>query len=384
MPKFMLIAGEASGDTLGAELVKALRGTEFGRESEYFGAGGPKMQEAGVELAIDMTKDSVIGVSDAIGKGFLFWRRMRFLKGLAIERKPDVVVLVDFSFFNHKFAKVLREASDANWRPKIVKYVSPQVWASRPGRANEMPRDFDLLLSIFPFEKAWYKERIPNFRVEFVGHPMVDRYAGRSFARGNEKEVLLLPGSRTRELRKHLPPMIEAIQQMRTSATFRCRMVLPSEGLRTLAATVAPLDGIEVGVGNLPERLSQATVAIASSGTVTMECAYFRVPTVVLYKTSWTTYEIGKRIVKVKYLAMPNLLADEEIFPEFIQDEATGANLAGAALELLNNEARRSVIKTKLDAVIASLGEVGASGRAASHIVELALGQKEPILQRKP
>src|SRR3954469_15631418 len=107
MAKFMIIAGEASGDTLAAELVKALRAQKDLQEAEFFGAGGPKMSEAGVDLAIDMTKDAVIGVSDAIRKGLLFWRRMRFLKELAIKRQPDVVVLVDFSYFNHKFARVL-------------------------------------------------------------------------------------------------------------------------------------------------------------------------------------------------------------------------------------------------------------------------------------
>jgi lipid-A-disaccharide synthase len=371
MAKFMIIAGEASGDTLGAELVKALRRIPKCERAEFFGAGGPKLKAAGVDVAIEMTKDAVIGVSDAIAKGFLFLRRMQFLKRLAMERKPDVVILVDFSFFNHKFARALRKAGNADWRPKIVKYVSPQVWASRPGRAYDMPRDFDLLLSIFPFEKAWYAERVPEFRVEFVGHPMIERYAGRNFSRSAEKEILLLPGSRTRELRQHLPAMVEAVKLMRKCEAFRCRMVLPTNELKKLAATLAALEGIEVEVEDLPERLSQATVAIASSGTVTMECAFFRVPTVVLYKTSWSTYALGRRIIKVKYLAMPNLLAGKEIYPEFIQNEATGPNLANAALALLRDDLKRTAIQKELDAVIASLGEKGAADRAARHVADL-------------
>lgn len=383
----MIIAGEPSGDTLGAELVKALRSHPEMRDAHFFGAGGPKLAAAGVEVVIDMMKDSVIGVSDAISKLTVFWRRLKELKQLALERRPDVIILVDFSYFNHKLARALRTAAnEVGWRPKIVKYVSPQVWASRPGRADQMPRDFDLLLSIFPFEKSWYQKRVPNFRVEFVGHPMIDRYAGHKFQSnlGVEPEVLLLPGSRRRELRNHLPAMIEAVRQMRQSTQFRCRMVLPSKELEVLAKTIGPLDGIETQVEGLSERLAQAAIALASSGTVTMECAYFRVPTVVLYKTSWSTYFIGKRIVKVPFLAMPNLLANEEIFPEFIQHAATAENLARAALELLNNEARRNVIKGKLDGVIDSLGGVGASQRAAAHIVGLAPEQKEPILQSKP
>jgi lipid-A-disaccharide synthase len=385
MPKFMVIAGEVSGDALAAELVRALRGMRGLEEAQFFGAGGPKMAAAGVELAFDLTKDSVIGVSAAVGKFFLFRERMAALLRLATERRPDVVLLVDFSFFNHLFAQKLRAAarSVAGWNPKIVKYVSPQVWASRPKRADRMARDFDLLLSIFPFEKEWFRKRAPELRVEFVGHPLVERYGEVERAEAATKTVLLLPGSRRKELEKHLPPMLESIREMRTKADFHCRMVLPSQALAELARMMDAFDGIEVEVGNLPERLQEATVAIASSGTVTMECAFFRTPTVVIYKTSALTYFVAKKVVTVKWLAMPNILADETIFPEFIQGDATGPNLARAALDLLNNPERRSVIKAKLDAVIRSLGAPGASGRAAALIAELALGQNEPIMQAK-
>src|SRR5207253_7598486 len=132
---------------------------------------------------------------------------------------------------------------------------------------------------------------------------------------------------------------------------------LPSESLRELATGLAPLEGIEVQVGGLAEALSKARVAIASSGTVTMECAYFRVPSVVLYKTSWSTHALGRRFIKVKFLAMPNLLANEAIYPEFIQDQASAENLAQAALDLMNDQQRRAAIRAKLDAVIATLGE---------------------------
>jgi lipid-A-disaccharide synthase len=386
MPKFMFIAGEASGDTLGAELVKALRGIEAARDAEFFGAGGPKLAAAGVELAFDLAAHAVVGIWEVLKNYGKFKGFFDQLLALAAERRPDVVILIDYPGFNLRFVKALRERADAsNWRPKIAYYVSPQIWAWHESRVHQIARDVDLMLTIFPFEKAWYAQRAPKLRVEFVGHPLIDRYAKKeirdSAPRLLQKEVLLLPGSRVRELRKHLPVMIEAVREMRRSAEFSCRMILPSESLRQLASEIAPLDGVDVQVGELVEALSRATVAIASSGTVTMECAYFRVPTVVLYKTSWSTHALGRRFIKVKYLAMPNLLAGEAIFPEFIQHDATGPNLARAALGLLNNEERRRVIQTKLGAVIATLGDVGASQRAASHIVELALGQKERIMQ---
>ncbi|HUS37507.1 MAG TPA: lipid-A-disaccharide synthase [Verrucomicrobiae bacterium] len=372
MAKFMIIAGEASGDTLGAELVKALQRIPKCERAEFFGAGGPKLADAGVELAFDLAAHAVVGIWEVLKNYGKFKGFFEHLLKLALERKPDVVILIDYPGFNLRFVKALRERSAVkNWRPRIVYYVSPQIWAWHESRVHQIARDVDLMLAIFPFEKDWYRERAPNFRVEFVGHPLVDRYAGHNFNGDARDEVLLLPGSRVRELKKHLPVMIEALQQMRRTEKFVCRMVLPSESLRSLAQEIAPLDNIEVQIGGLADALLKARVAIASSGTVTMECAYFRVPTVVLYRTSWSTHALGRRFIKVKYLAMPNLLAGERVYPEFIQDEASGANLARTALELMKDEKRRATIKTKLNAVIASLGETGASDRAARYVADL-------------
>lgn len=371
MPKFMIIAGEASGDTLGAELVKALRCIPNCEQAEFFGAGGPKLAAAGVELAFDLAAHAVVGIWEVLKNYGKFKGFFEHLLKLALERKPDAVVLIDYPGFNLRFVKALRErARGGNWRPKIIYYVSPQIWAWHESRVHQIARDVDLMLAIFPFEKAWYAERAPGFRVEFVGHPLVDRYAGHLF-KGNRDEVLLLPGSRIRELKKHLPVIIDAVREMRRSDKFSFRMVLPSEGLRKLAKQISDLDGIEMQVGGLAEALAKARVAIASSGTVTMECAYFRVPTVVLYRTSWSTHALGRRFIKVKYLAMPNLLAGEQVYPEFIQDQATGPNLAAAALELMRDEKRRAIIQAKLDSVIGSLGEIGASDRAARYIADL-------------
>jgi lipid-A-disaccharide synthase len=373
MPKFMIIAGEASGDTLGAELVKALRRIPNCDQAEFFGAGGPKLAATGVELAFDLAAHAVVGIWEVLKNYGKFKGFFEDLLKLALERKPDAVILIDYPGFNLRFVKALRERTrGGNWRPKIIYYVSPQIWAWHESRVHQIARDVDLMLAIFPFEKAWYAERAPSFRVEFVGHPLVDRYAGHTFS-GPREEVLLLPGSRVRELRKHLPVMIDAVREMQRNGRFSFRMVLPSDDLHSLAKGIADLSGIQVQVGGLAEALAKARVAIASSGTVTMECAYFRTPTVVLYRTSWSTHALGRRFIKVKYLAMPNLLAGEQVYPEFIQDQATGPNLAAAALQLMRDEKRRAIIKAKLDSVIGSLGEIGASDRAARHVAELVI-----------
>jgi len=398
---FMVIAGEASGDTLAAELVRALREEVVlfqarptadvqpvwtSLEPRFFGAGGPRLAEAGVELVEDMTAHAVFGLVDVFRNLGHFVRLRNRLRDLAIQRQPDVILCVDFSGFNRRLARAIKEhirarqGSFDQWHPRIAQFVSPQVWASRPGRAQAMQEEFDLVLSIFPFERAWYAERAPGLWVEFVGHPLVDRYAGRVRATGPSAagpgpegwRVVLLPGSRERELKRHLPPLLEAARRIAARQRTRWRMVLPNEALAGRARAQAPegLD-LEVQAGGLAEALAWADLALASSGTVTMECAFFGVPAVVLYKLSWAEFQVARRIVKVPHIAMPNLLAGRTVYPEFIQDQATPDALAGAALELLENAERRAWVKEQLAAVVRSLGEPGAARRAARAVLRL-------------
>jgi len=381
----MLIAGEASGDLLAAELVAALRAQLPASNSQlpaspvFFGAGGAKMAAAGVELAFDLTQHSVIGITDVLKKYFEFRRLFNQLLALAIKRQPDVVIGIDFGGFNLRFGqavkKYVRENPFSTWKPKIVQFVSPQVWASRPGRADKLARDYDLLLSIFPFEKDWYAKRVPSLRVEFVGHPMVERMR-KSELRMQKLEnsatpkILLLPGSRKGELQRHLPVMLGALKLIQEKMpAAKAKMVLPNPALMQLAKSLGA--GMEIQIGELPWALAESNVAIASTGTVTMECAFFGVPTVTLYKTSWLTYQIARRIVTVKSLTMPNLLADETVYPEFIQNDATPENLSRAVLELLQDQIRRELIKLQLAKIILSLGEPGAASRAADAVMSL-------------
>jgi lipid-A-disaccharide synthase len=383
---FMLIAGEASGDLLAVELVSALRGKL--PDAKFFGAGGAKMSAAGVELAFDLTQHSVIGISDVLKNYFKFRRLFSQLLALAIERKPDVIIGVDYGGFNLRFGHAIKQYVRNNpfskWNPKIIQFVSPQVWASRPGRAYLLAADYDLLLSIFPFEKDWYAQRVPKLRVEFVGHPMIGRFvvgtrstASQKYLAKNLRDgvkpvptVLLLPGSRKSELQRHLPVMFGALKLIQGKLpSAKAKMVLPNELLAQLAKSFGA--NLEIQIGNMPQALAEADVAIASTGTVTMECAFFGVPTVTLYKTSWLTYQIGIRIVTVKSLTMPNLMAGGEVFPEFIQNAATPENISRAALELLQDESHRTKIKSQLAKIISSLGEPGASHRAATAILSL-------------
>lgn len=373
---FMLIAGEPSGDLLASELVLALR--ERWPGAHFFGAGGPEMEAAGVELLFDMREHAVLGIPTP-GKLLALRYVAGQLRSLAVERKADAVIGVDYGGFNlrlgHSIKQYVRNRPRADWSPKLVQFVSPQVWASRPGRAQLLEADYDLLLSIFPFEKAWYADRAPKLRVEFVGHPMVDRMNLSPIVPGSRSEakrpeILLLPGSRKGELKKHLPVMLGALKLIRQKlASAGAKMVLPNEELKRLVPT--PLPDVEIQVGRLPEALAQADLAISKTGTVTMECAFFGVPAVTIYKKTFLGLAIALGIVTVKSLTMPNLMAGEEVYPEFIQSAATSENVARAAMDLLQNESRRANLKSQLTKIVASLGEPGASRRAAAAISSL-------------
>jgi len=380
----MVIAGEPSGDLLAAELVGELRAVlrERGRDAKFFGAGGVQMHRAGVELVLDMTQYAVVGLIEVLRNLGKFRQLFRTLVDLAIERRPDVLICVDFSGFNRRFGHAVRKASrgSSDWKPRIVQYVSPQVWASREGRARKMARDFDLLLAIFPFEPAWYAQRVPGFKVEFVGHPIFERHkewrekiATKSATPKNPANVLLLPGSRVGELKRHLPVMLQAARAIAAAHPVRFDLVLPNDSLldygKTFLAGATP--PIAARAGGLAEALLTADVALASTGTVTLECAFFRVPTVAMYKTSWSTYQIGKRIIKVKFLAMPNILANEAVFPEFVQNDANPENLSRAALSLLQDVPKWQQIQEKLTGVIGSLEGQGGTRRAAETVARL-------------
>lgn len=404
-PTFMLIAGEPSGDMLAGQLIQALRADpgvqSFAFAPRFFGAGGPHMKSAGADVVLELCRHAMVGLSGAVRHYLTFRQHMRELLRLAFERQPDVIIGVDFSGFNLRFARALRARLLEvprfffNWKPRFVQFVSPQVWASRPGRARTMAKNLDLLLCLFPFEKEWYAKRAPSLRVEFVGHPVVDRHGATSIKSATEaanncqtdrvQNVVLLPGSRNAEVNRHLPVMLEAAKLLAAGAHQRntadagedrklaFTLVLADERLRQIADPICRqlLPEVRVLVNDLGGALAGATAAMACTGTVTLECALYGVPTVAMYKTSAVNYLVGRRLISVRYLAMPNILADEELFPEFIQDRATPANLARATADFLENPDRRTSIRAKLAAVVSKLGPPGAAARAAAAISSL-------------
>ena len=354
----MFIAGEASGDAHAAALIAALREREPGLQ--VFGAGGVKMQAAGMELVLDLTEHAVVGIVGVLKK-YREFRRMFFeLVRLAEEREPDAVVLVDYPGFNLRFAKQMKQRGI-----KVIYYISPQLWAWHASRSKQIERDVALMLTIFPFEKDWYAKHAPKLHAEFAGNPMAERFADNLESRiRNPKLVLLLPGSRVEEVERIFPVMKDVVNQMPGDIEF----VAAAVDERTAAMMRHPQ--VRVEVGSSQRWMGEAALAITASGTATMECAFLGCLMVVVYKVNWLTYLVGRLLVRVSWLAMPNVIANRTIVPEFIQHDAQPERIAAAAGELLRDAEKRATMQRELAAVVRSLGGRGAGGRAADLILK--------------
>ena len=372
-----MVAGEASGDAHGAELIHAIK--EKQPKARIIGVGGPRMAAAGQEQLLDLSAHAVLGLAEVLKQYFKFRRFRDQILDLARRERPDAVVLIDCSGFNLRLAPSLRRDLPG---ARIIYYISPQVWASRAGRVKAMQRDLDLLLTILPFEKNWFAKAAPKFNVQWVGHPVLDRIRKVDVETPNPNFVALLPGSRRTEVESHLPVLWDAAQIMsRNRPGLKFILLSPNEAiqkysLQMLAKFAAPNFTFEYNVGYAISHLSRCALALVASGTASLECALVGIPQIVVYRVHPLTYAVGRRVVKVKYLSIVNVMADEEIVPEFLQDKLEASAVAQEGLELLGNPQRRETMKRRVEEVVATLCEPGASTRAAEAIlVEAALAK---------
>jgi len=364
----MVVAGEPSGDAHAAALVKALQDRA---EIDFFGATGPLMRDAGVETIVNSDELAIMGIVE-VGRVFRkFLSAFRKLKSAAIERSPDAVILVDWPEFNLRLASTLHRRG-----LKVIYYISPQLWAWRPRRVNNIKRDVDLLLSILPFEVDWYKARGVE-HVEFVGHPLAGevkaRFGREEFCRRNDLDparpvVSFLPGSRIKELQRILPPMIDAIAQLRIARPDVQTVVVVAPS-RTVEE-VREITSIDVKLieSQTREALGASDAAAIASGTATLEAALLETPMIVVYKESPINWHTLGRLITVEHYGLVNLVAGQEIAKELMQDQFTAENLSARLLELLEPETNKAM-RASLREVGHRLGEPGASQRAAKLIV---------------
>ncbi|MBV8352368.1 MAG: lipid-A-disaccharide synthase [Verrucomicrobia bacterium] len=365
--RIYIIAGEASGDAHGAVLMREI--AALVSNVQFFGAGGPEMRSIAGDHFMDWTQEAVVGLWDVLVK-YPYFREQFYRMYREVRRlEPDIVIFVDYPGFNLRLAQYLRRNQYAG---KLIYYISPQVWAWNRSRIPRMAGFLDLMICIFPFEKSLYEAS--GLRTEFVGHPMVEELELlRTDEPRNPKLVALLPGSRTREIRRIFPVMLDAAKLLRREdATIQVEASAASERGRELMRKLSHESGlsdIPIGLKTAYELMQRAFVGMVASGTATLESSFFRLPIVLIYKVSWFSYIPGRMLIRVNYLGMPNILAGKEIIPEFIQHKAVAGRIADAVRQLCHDPIRRNTMVQEMDRVIKLLGEKGAGRRAAEAVV---------------
>lgn len=367
--KYYLIAGEASGDLHGSNLIRELVRQDADAQVRCW--GGDLMQEAGADLIKHYRELAFMGFAEVIKNLPTIMRNFRFCKEDILQWKPDLLVLIDYPGFNLRMAKWAKEQGI-----KVVYYISPQVWAWKENRVKSMKTCIDKMLVILPFEKEYYQKKW-NWPVEYVGHPLVeviDRFRQNPTPLslslpGNGPLIALLPGSRKQEILKKLPVMLEV-----TSHFPQYRFVVakaPGLDPSFYEDLLKPYPNVFSVTNQTYALLNQASAALVTSGTATLETALFGVPEVVCYKGSFLSYQIGKRLVNVKYISLVNLIMDKEVVTELIQDDLNPPRLRKELDKILHDQDRISQIKKDYSDLHQILGEDGnASQQAARSIIQ--------------
>lgn len=375
MPTVMMSCGEASGDLYAGALALELQRLAPG--VHIVGIGGEKLHAAGAELVADYRGLSVTGIIEVLS---ILPRSLRVLKQMRermLRDRPDVIVLIDFPDFNFRLASAARELGIP-----IVYYVSPQIWAWRPGRIKVIKQVASKVLVIFPFERTLYEDA--GVPVEFVGHPLPaliqvteprERLLAGVGLDPAAPTVALLPGSRPNEVRSILPNLVEAATAIRArvpNAQFVIARApkLSDQMFEPFSRFAGPS---AIVAGRADDVLNASDVVITASGTATVQAALHGKPMVIVYRLAPLTYRIGRPFVKVDTFGMVNLLAGRRVVPELIQDDFTPARVADETVSLLTDPARAAEMRRALAEVRTALGEAGATRRAAEAVLSVAM-----------
>lgn len=376
--KYYIIAGEASGDLHGGNLVAALKEQEPG--CEIRGWGGDKMQAAGMDVVKHYKDLAFMGFAEVVMNLGAILRNLSFCKRDILAFKPDALILIDYPGFNLRIARWAKEKG-----LKVLYYISPQVWAWKEGRVKMMKRCIDKMLVILPFEKEYYQNKW-SWPVDYVGHPLVEEISQKKkkgtdliIKDGNGQPVsrpviALLPGSRKQEIKKKLPVMLAV------SSRFPGYQFVVAQAPAVDDAYYHQFTALYPNVSIVNNRtydvLLQATAALVTSGTATLETALFGVPEVVCYKGSAISYQIARRVISIKYISLVNLIMDREVVKELIQDEMNEKNLATELHKLLSDEQYKARLKNDYGALHQMLSADGDASRKAAEIILQSVAQQ--------
>lgn len=357
-----------SGDAHGAGLLREL--VNISPELQIYGTGGPEIESLSGGNVENWVEDAaVMGVIEVLKR--YSWFKERFEKMLMDIRqlKPDVLLLVDYPGFNLRFSEaVRRELPDT----KQIYYISPQVWAWNKKRIPKMVRLLDEMLCLFPFEKPIFENA--GLKTTHVGHPLVDELAGERVATQRDPNLIgLFPGSREREIAKLFPMMVETTKRLRawrTDLRFSVPAATPKLAV-TMSEMIADAgagEWIELTDGGSHLLMQRAACGIIASGTATLEAATFGLPYCLVYRMAWTTYGLGKMLVKIKYIGLVNILAGEKVVEEFIQADAEASQVSHWVKDILTNQPAREALVSRLEEVSSKLGKSGTHRRAAERV----------------
>ncbi len=367
--KVLIVAGEASGDLYGGELIREVKAIR--PDVNFFGVGGSRMREAGLAALVRSEDITVVGLFEVIRHLSTIRRALGTVTESISSMRPDLVLLIDFPDFNFRVADAAKKAA-----VPICYYISPQVWAWRRGRVKTLARLVDKMVVIFPFEVDIYKEA--GVDVEFLGHPLMDvvTNAEKGLVVGKKKgrAVALLPGSRKSEIERHMPAILGAARIIKekigeVSFTIPLAQTLSAEDIEPyLKKSDVP---ITVRQGAFHQVLKDSDAAVVSSGTATVETALIGTPMVVIYRLSEPTYRLARLLVDVPFIAMVNLISGRKVVPELIQHDASPERIAAEVITILTDDAVRRRMKEDLADVRRKIGEPGASRRVALKVVEM-------------
>ena len=363
--KYYIIAGEASGDLHGSNLIKELKKIDSAAVIRCW--GGDKMQAAGGDLVMHYRDLAFIGFWEVIKNIFTILRNLKFCKNDIEQFNPDTLILIDYPGFNLRIAKWAKKK-----RFKIIYYISPQVWAWKENRVKMMKECIDKMLVILPFEKDYFKNKW-NWNVEYVGHPLVEvaesfKLQATGYGLNKKPVIALLPGSRKQEILKKLPVMLEVAKEFPSYQFIVAKAPGADESFYN--ELLKDYSNVSSVSGQTYDLLMKAKAALVTSGTATLEAALFGVPEVVCYKGSFLSYQIGKRLVKVKFISLVNLIMDRLVVKELIQQDLNRENLKKELSLILTDETKINSIKKDYAALKQLLIEGGnASAKAANSIV---------------
>lgn len=372
--KYYIIAGEASGDLHGSNLIKELK--KLDRNSSFRCWGGDLMNEQTNNLAKHHKDYSYMGFLEVFLNLYTIIKNISFCKSDILKYNPDIIIYIDFPGFNLRIAEWAKKNGFKNHY-----YISPQIWAWKESRIKLIKKVVDKMYVILPFEKKFYKEK-HNFDVSFVGHPLMDEISEDtsklSQKISEDKTILLLPGSRDQEIKKLLPIMLSVVSEFKDYKFIIG--AAPSQKLSIYQDYVKD-SNVEIIQNKTYELLKNCTAAIVTSGTATLETALFKVPQIVCYKSSWTTYLIGKILLKnLNYISLVNLIANKLIVKELIQNACSKKNLIKELNIILEKEERAKII-SNYNKLENSLGGRGASNKTAkiiyNYLVEENSGTKD-------